>query len=559
MQMPQNMSVEPTYTVSMLNNEIRLLLETHKNNILLIGEISNFSKPSSGHWYFTLKDERAQVKAAMFRSNNQHLGFIPHDGMQVIMRATVTLYEPRGDYQLVVNKIKPYGEGELQQKFDALKLKLSQEGLFDQKHKKAIPKYAKTVGIITSQTGAALQDILHVLKRRDPTINVIIYPSQVQGNPATKNLIQMVQLANQRKECEVIILARGGGSLEDLWCFNEESLARTIFASQIPIISGVGHETDFTIADFVADMRAPTPSAAAEMVSRNRDDMLQFANRLVQRLEFALDFYLKQQQNDYASLVHRLKYQHPALQISRKQLKLNTLTDRLSNTQNKRINTLSNTVNSFMQRLYQHNPYAIGFNRLTHFTHRLNKLNPILQINQLNQQVNSSVNQLKNVMSQQLDAHLQMMRMLDSKLYPSINQTLNLERVKHNKLMTQFYQLPRLNLFSQHHQRVVNSLYQFNIAHLIQERQHTLSASTMRMKHTISSQLDNSKFMMIRHFDKLDALSPLKNLQRGYAIALTSDKVQLKSQKQVKKGDIIETRVTDGKVISEVIRTESTS
>ncbi len=217
----------------------------------------------------------------MFRNSNRRVTFRPQHGQQVLVRANITLYEPRGDYQIIVESMQPAGEGLLQQKYEQLKAKLQAEGLFDQQYKKPLPSPAHCVGVITSKTGAALHDILHVLKRRDPSLPVIIYPTAVQGDDAPGQIVRAIELANQRNECDVLIVGRGGGSLEDLWSFNDERVARAIFASRIPIVSAVGHETDVTIADFVADLRAPTPSAAAEVVSRNQQELLRQCNRPV--------------------------------------------------------------------------------------------------------------------------------------------------------------------------------------------------------------------------------------------------------------------------------------
>ncbi len=221
-------------------------------------EISNFTQPASGHWYFTLKDDTAQVRCAMFRNSNRRVTFRPQHGQQVLVRANITLYEPRGDYQIIAESMQPAGEGLLQQKYEQLKAKLQAEGLFDQQHKQPLPSPAHCVGVITSKTGAALHDILHVLKRRDPSLPVIIYPTAVQGDDAPGQIVRAIELANARGECDVLIIGRGGGSLEDLWSFNDERVARAIFANRIPVVSAVGHETDVTIADFVADLRAPT-------------------------------------------------------------------------------------------------------------------------------------------------------------------------------------------------------------------------------------------------------------------------------------------------------------
>ena len=266
-------------TVSQLNRSTSQLLAEHFLSVLVEGEISNLSTPSSGHLYFSLKDAHAQVRCAMFKTQQRKLGFKPENGKQVLIKAQVSLYEPRGDFQLIVEHLEEAGDGALRRAFEALKLKLSEEGLFNPVHKKAIPTLPGTIGIITSPTGAAIKDILTVLKRRFPAIPVIIYPVAVQGSNAKYEITQAITLANEHEYCDVIILGRGGGSLEDLWAFNEEIVARAIFASTIPIISAVGHETDITIADYVADYRAATPSVAAEQASPDQQEWL---NRFVQ-------------------------------------------------------------------------------------------------------------------------------------------------------------------------------------------------------------------------------------------------------------------------------------
>ncbi len=317
------------FTVSRLNTTVRQLLEMEMGQIWLSAEISNFSQPASGHWYFTLKDDRAQVRCAMFRNTNRRITFRPQNGQQVLVRATITLYEPRGDYQLIAESLQPAGDGLLQQQFAQLKQRLAEEGLFDQHHKRPLPDPAKQLGVITSATGAALHDVLRVLHRRDPSLPVIIYPTPVQGNEAPAAIVRAIELANLRAECDVLILGRGGGSLEDLWSFNDERVARAIFASRIPIVSAVGHETDITIADFVADLRAPTPSAAAEQVSRNRIELLRQLQAQQQRLAMAMDYYLAQQQRLFTRLRHRLQQQHPQLRLARQQTRLFKLRRRL--------------------------------------------------------------------------------------------------------------------------------------------------------------------------------------------------------------------------------------
>ena len=271
------------YTVYEITSEIKRSLE--KMGILWIqGEISNFKHHSSGHMYFSLKDDRAQLRAAFFRNQNYYLKFRPEDGLEVIIRGRISVYEPRGDYQVIVEYMEPVGLGSLQLAFEQLKAKLRAEGLFEEEHKVALPLLPQKIGIVTSPTGAAIRDMLRVLKRRNASLHVLLFPAKVQGAGAAEEIAAGVRYFNSRQDIDVIIVGRGGGSIEDLWAFNEEVVARAIYDSDIPLISAVGHEVDFTIADFVADLRAPTPSAAAEMVSGARDDLRATVGSLTGRL-----------------------------------------------------------------------------------------------------------------------------------------------------------------------------------------------------------------------------------------------------------------------------------
>ncbi|POU03026.1 exodeoxyribonuclease VII large subunit [Escherichia sp. ESNIH1] len=344
------------FTVSRLNQTVRLLLEREVGQVWISGEISNFTQPASGHWYFTLKDDTAQVRCAMFRNSNRRVTFRPQHGQQILVRASITLYEPRGEYQIIVESMQPAGEGLLQQKYEQLKAKLAAEGLFDQQSKQPLPSPAHCVGVITSKTGAALHDILHVLKRRDPSLPVVIYPTAVQGEDAPGQIVRAIALANSRQECDVLIVGRGGGSLEDLWSFNDERVARAIFASQIPIVSAVGHETDVTIADFVADLRAPTPSAAAEMVSRNQLELLRQLQSGQQRLEMAMDYYLANRTRRFTQLEHRLQQQHPQLRLARQQTVLERLRQRMTYAMDNQLKRSGQRQQRMAQRLNQHSP-----------------------------------------------------------------------------------------------------------------------------------------------------------------------------------------------------------
>jgi exodeoxyribonuclease VII large subunit len=266
-------------TVSDLNRRARTLLENHFETVWVGGELSNVKQSGPGHWYFCLKDPNAQVQCALFRMRARFLDFKPVNGMQVEVRAEVTLYEARGDFQLVVQEMRKAGLGVLFEAFEKLKAKLDAEGLFEAARKKRLPAFPKAIGLITSPAAAALRDVLTTLRRRAPMVPVIVYPTLVQGDGAAGQIARAIERANQRAECDVLIVCRGGGSLEDLWAYNEEVVARAIAASRLPVVSGVGHETDFCIADFVADLRAPTPTAAAALASPDREALLEAVDR----------------------------------------------------------------------------------------------------------------------------------------------------------------------------------------------------------------------------------------------------------------------------------------
>lgn len=314
-------------SVTQLNRRARQLLETQFALLWVEGELSNVSVPSSGHWYFTLKDSGAQVRCAMFRNRNMTVKFKPQQGMQVVIRARVSLYEERGDYQIIAEHMEEAGTGALQRQFEALKNKLMQEGLFADARKKLLPKMPQHIAVITSPTGAAIRDILHVLDRRFASIPVSIIPVAVQGKDAAPQIVKALDMANRSKLFDVIILGRGGGSLEDLWAFNEEIVARAIAASQIPVISAVGHETDFTIADFVADLRAPTPSAAAEIAVPDSDEWLDKIIGYEVLLEEAMQRKLEFLQQKLHWLQSRLR--HPKARIEQANQRLDHLEMRL--------------------------------------------------------------------------------------------------------------------------------------------------------------------------------------------------------------------------------------
>ncbi len=289
------------------------------------GEISNLARPASGHIYFTLKDPQAQVRCAMFRMKRQLLRFQPENGLKVLIRARVGLYEGRGEFQLVAEHMEPAGAGDLQQAFDTLKLKLQQEGLFDTALKKPLPLLPKRIGLITSPSGAAIRDVLSVLQRRLPAVPVLIYPVTVQGEEAPRSILNALRLAEQRHECDLLILTRGGGSLEDLMAFNDEEVARTIHQLSIPLISAVGHEVDFTIADFVADRRAPTPSVAAELATPDKQEMLDRITSLQRRITLATQRHFSGGRQNLQNISDRLERVHPGIRLQQRQQYLDEL------------------------------------------------------------------------------------------------------------------------------------------------------------------------------------------------------------------------------------------
>lgn len=320
--------------VSELTKKVRFMLESELNTVWLCGEVSNFVNASSGHWYLSLKDKKSQVRCAMFKGNNQRVRLggqrAPSNGQQVLVRAKVSLYEPRGDFQLIIESMEDAGEGLLRQAYEQLKNKLNLQGLFNQAHKKNIPPYIKTLGVVTSPTGAAIKDILTVLKRRNPNINVIIYPALVQGEQAKFDITQAINIANVRNECDVLIVGRGGGSLEDLWPFNEENVVQAIHASEIPVISAVGHEIDTTLSDYVADLRAPTPSAAAELVSDDISVSLAKITTHEKQLLLNTKRSLQAKNTLVANLTHRLLQFHPEQQLHNQQQRADELHARLA-------------------------------------------------------------------------------------------------------------------------------------------------------------------------------------------------------------------------------------
>ncbi|MCP5150499.1 MAG: exodeoxyribonuclease VII large subunit [Ectothiorhodospiraceae bacterium] len=342
------------YTVSRLNLEARELIEDAFATIWIEGELSNLARPRSGHIYFSLKDERCQVRCAMFRGQNRLLDFDPRDGVQVLAQARVGLYPERGEFQLVVEYMEEAGAGALRRAFEALRQRLAAEGLFDPERKRPPPPAPSTIGVITSPTGAALRDVLSVIGRRWPVAEVVVYPVPVQGEGAAARIARMIDLACRRAECDVLLLCRGGGSLEDLWAFNEEVVARAIHRASIPIVTGIGHETDFTIADLAADARAPTPSAAAEMVTPDGAQWRSAFARMRGALDLAMRRRLREARSEVAHLGRRLV--HPRRRLTDHAQRLDGLAQRLARAMDRRLERGGGALARASSLLTRHDP-----------------------------------------------------------------------------------------------------------------------------------------------------------------------------------------------------------
>lgn len=479
------------FSVSQLNYSVRHQLEAEFGHIWLVGEISNFSQPVSGHWYLTLKDEQAQVRCAMFRMKNQRVNFQPRNGMQVLVRAGVSLYEPRGDYQVIIETMQPAGDGLLQQQFEQLKMKLAAEGLFAQEHKKPLPNFVKRVGIVTSSSGAALQDILQILQRRDPSLQVVIYPTMVQGKEAAQEIVTMISLANVRRECDVLIVGRGGGSLEDLWCFNEEAVARAIYHSAIPIISAVGHETDVTIADFVADLRAPTPSAAAELVSRDQQELFRQLQHKIDRASLAFDRLWSEKLGVFEHLRVRLNAQHPARQLQQHQRQLSQTQQRFERAMHSEIFTRQRQLQQLSQRLKNQDPAR-------------QLLRQKQQLTQLHKRAEQQIEQLFLRKQQRWQTAEQ--------------------RLSRNPLPHQ----------------------------IAQSEQHITNLQ-QRLTFAINQKFNQRQQHFQQLCVQLESLSPLKVLARGYSVTQNQQGKALLSAQSVNIGELLTTRLQQGEIVSQVV------
>lgn len=351
-----NQAGRDIFSVSRLNMEVRSALENSFPLLWVTGEISNLAMPRSGHLYFSLKDASAQVRCAMFRNRRNLLRFQPGDGTQVIVRARVTVYEPRGDLQLVIEHMEPAGEGLLRQQVEELARKLREEGLFEEQRKQAIPSFPTRIGVVTSPSGAAIRDVLTVLKRRCPSIPVVVYPVAVQGKSAAREISEMLKIADRRKECDLLILTRGGGSLEDLMAFNDEQLARTIAGLSIPLISAIGHEIDTSISDHVADRRAPTPSAAAELASPDSEALLHRVDLLAARIQRTQAQHLQRNMQRLDELGIRLQQQHPGVRLQHQAERIATLRSRLQQAGRNRTRILHASLDTLATRLQARAP-----------------------------------------------------------------------------------------------------------------------------------------------------------------------------------------------------------
>lgn len=482
------------YTVSRLNKEVRVMLERGLGVVWVEGELSNFSQPSSGHWYFSLKDRDAQVRCAMFRLKNAALGFTPKAGQHVIARGRVSLYEPRGEYQLIVDHLEEAGLGALQREFERLKSKLAAEGLFASERKRALPRFPRRIAVVTSPTGAAVRDILNILARRFPPAAVLVYPTAVQGAAAAPAIVQALQLASERMECDVLILARGGGSLEDLWAFNDERVARAVRACAIPVVTGVGHEIDFTIADFAADARAPTPSGAAELVAPDRVACLEALTRMESRMAACMRRELRAVSSRFVSVSARLKQSHPGIRLVHQAQRLDDLEQRLTGAAHAVLHTRRHRLGEAYTRLVQRSPEV----RLARQTQRLDDLR---------QRLAASSRAL-------LNAH-------------------------HHRLS-----------------EALSGLMQRSPEGLIRECGRREEALRARRDHAVAQYLSRLSHRVALANNTLSMASPLATLARGFAIVTRADGSLVSDATTVTPGEEIEARLASGRLRARVTRSD---
>ncbi len=353
------MSKEQIYSVKEITRQVRGMLENEFRDVWVSGEVSDLSKPISGHLYFVLKDEGSQLNAALFGYLSKGFKFSVEEGLQIIAHGRISVYERQGKYQLIIDKMEPAGKGALQLAFEQLKKKLGKEGLYDPSHKKPIPLLPRRIGVVTSPTGAAIRDILNIIGRRFPNMEIILYPVRVQGKQAPREIVEAVESFNQRKEVDVLIVGRGGGSIEDLWAFNEEAVVRSIHRSRIPVISAVGHEIDFTIADFVADLRAPTPSAAAELVVPQKEDLLKRIESMVLSLMKGLANKVEISKNRLSLFLSSYVFQQPKDRIIQYQQHLDEITMRSFRGMNHRVELLESRFRALVGKLDALSPLSV--------------------------------------------------------------------------------------------------------------------------------------------------------------------------------------------------------
>jgi exodeoxyribonuclease VII large subunit len=473
------------YTVSRLNREVRVLIERGLGVIWVEGELSNLSVPSSGHWYFSMKDRDAQLRCAMFRQRNMSVGFTPKAGQQILARGRVSLYEPRGDYQFIVEHLEEAGVGALKREFERLKAKLAAEGLFALERKRSLPRFPRRIGVVTSPTGAALRDILHILARRFPPAAVLIYPTPVQGDAAIPSIVEAIETASARAECDVLIVARGGGSIEDLWAFNDERVARAIRASAIPIVSGIGHEIDFTIADFVADARAPTPSGAAELVAPDRAACLEALARNLERLTACMRRELRSVSSRFDAASLRLKLSHPGVRLTQQTQRLDELEQRLT---------------AFMRREFR----SIA-SRFEAASLRLKLAHPGLRLAQQRQRLDD----------------------LEQRLNGAMRGALHSDRTRITEMFTRLV-----------HQSPAHSVREYRLRH---------GALASRLQHAVKECVSRAEHRLGLAIRTLNTVSPLATLGRGFALVKrVSDGKLITDADAVAVGDDIEARLANG-------------
>ena len=487
---PDAASGRSVYTVSRLNKEVRALLERGLGVVWVEGELSNFSQPSSGHWYFSLKDRDAQVRCAMFRLKNTVLGFTPKAGQHVIARGRVSLYEPRGEYQLIVDTIEEAGLGALQREFERLKAKLAAEGLFASERKRSLPRFPRRIAVVTSPTGAAVRDVLNILARRFPPAAVLVHPAAVQGAAAAPAIVQALQLASARMDCDVLILARGGGSLEDLWAFNDERVARAIRACAIPVVTGIGHEIDFTIADFTADARAPTPSGAAELVAPDRVACLEALTRMESRMSACMRRELRVISSRFANVNARLRQAHPGMRLVHQAQRLDDLEQRLAGATKGLLYTRRHRLSEAYTRLVQRSPQM----RLSLQTQRLDDL--------------------------------------QQRLAGASRALLN---TRHHRLS-----------------EALSKLIRRSPEHLARECGRREEVLRARLDHAATQYLSRLSHRVSLAKKTLDMASPLATLARGFAIVTRADGTLVTDARSVPPGEEVEARLASGRLRARV-------